>query len=356
MAAGGIVSSLDLHTVAKREFLTEFEDVILAPRGMAHLVQFTGPTGTNAVEAALKVARLATGRTNIVAFTNAFHGMSQGSLSVTGNRDKRSGAGLPLGGVTRLPYDGYSEINGLSFLRQALKDKSSGIDHPAAIILELVQGEGGMNVASEAWLAELQKLASQHGILIIVDDIQAGCGRTGRFFSFDGSQLKPDIICLSKSIGGMGLPLSIVLLDPKVDVWTPGQHNGTFRGNNLAFVAATAALRHYWRDPKFVQSLAEKEECLDHSLRDYVSKFPAQAPRLMGRGLMRGVKWAQEGLAENISKACYDRGLLVETCGPSDEVVKLLPPLTVDDASLSKAVDILTEATTAALSHTVPAR
>src|SRR3954471_4196139 len=245
----GITHSLDLHTTAKERFLEAMHDIILAPRGLGdYVMQFVGPTGTNAVEAALKIARKATGRTNVIYFTNGFHGVSMGALSVTGNSSLRPAAGVPLANTTAMPFDGYfgEGVDTIAQLETQLSDPSSGMELPAAGILETVQGEGALHAASTEWLKRLEALCQKMKILMIVDDIQAGCGRTGTFFSFEPAGLKPDIITLSKSLSGFGLPLALVVLKRSLDVWKPGEHNGTFRGNNHAFVTATAALESYW--------------------------------------------------------------------------------------------------------------
>lgn len=339
----GVISSLDLHTRAKAEFLEALRDVILRPRGLDYVVQFVGPTGTNAVEASLKLARLKTGRTNIVAFTNGYHGVSLGALAATGNGSKRAAAGHPLGFITRLPYDGYLDgVSAPTLLDRLLKDPGSGIDLPAAIIVETIQGEGGLNVASKDWLRQIQDTARHHGALLIIDDIQAGCGRSGSFFSFEDLGIAPDIICLSKSIGGIGLPLSLVLIARDLDVWTPGQHNGTFRGNNLAFVAARAALEYYWSTPDFENSLKLKSELFERGLTRIASRFDQVSVR--GRGLMRGLAIADLDAATNVSRYCFEAGLICETCGPEDHVVKLLPPLTISDSDLLEGIDIIENA------------
>ena len=200
----GITHGLDLHTKAKGEFLEAFNEKILKPRNLDYVVQFTGPTGTNAVEAALKLARNVTGRENIIAFTNGFHGVSLGALAATGNSHHRGAAGVSLSGVSRVPYDGYlgEDIDTTAYLEKVLDDSSSGIDLPAAVIVETVQGEGGINAASFEWLRNLEKVCRDHEILLIVDDIQAGCGRTGSYFSFEEAGITPDIVTLSKSLGG----------------------------------------------------------------------------------------------------------------------------------------------------------
>ncbi len=202
----GIIQGLDMATTAKREFLTRFNDVILLPRGFEYKIQFPGPVGNNAVEAALKLARKETSRRNIIFFINAFHGMTLGALAVTYNPYKRAGAGVPLNNSVAMPFDGYAgeTEDTIDYMEQYLKN-CKGSDIPAAVILETIQGEGGVNVAGIRWLQRLESLARKYEMLIIADDIQMGCGRTGTFFSFESAGIKPDMICLSKSLTGYGL-------------------------------------------------------------------------------------------------------------------------------------------------------
>ncbi len=344
LAGDGILHSLDLHTQAKRAFLEEFERTVLLPRAMDHKVQFPGPTGTNAVEAAFKLARKATKRPTILAFTNAYHGMTLGALAATGNTFARAGAGLPLLGTAFAPYDGWNGLSSAACLVQLermLTDASSGLDMPAAVVLEGVQGEGGINVASTEWLRGVEALCRRLGILIIVDDIQAGCGRTGSFFSFEPAGIKPDIILLSKAIGGIGMPMSLVLMRPELDLWKPGEHNGTFRGFNLSFVAATAALRHYWRDDAFMRQVAAKAEVVRTRLGALREACPAAGFTVRGRGLMQGLHCPDPALAARISKQAWQDGLIAERSGPDDEVVKVMPPLTISDDELGRGLDIL---------------
>lgn len=340
----GVVTSLDLHTLAKQQFLERFRDVILAPRKMDYVVQFTGPTGTNAVEAALKLARLVTRRTNVVAFTNGFHGASLGALAATGNGHMRSASGLPLTGVTRFPYEGYDDSIDVDLLDRLLSDPGSGIDSPAAFLVETVQGEGGLRAASRRWLRELQAVARRHDALLIVDDIQAGCGRTGTFFSFEAAELEPDLVCLSKSISAVGLPMSVVLIRRSLDRWKPGQHNGTFRGNNLAFVAGRVALEKYWDDRTFVSGLPVRAAALEELLQELLTRHKVLCREVRGRGFMRGLVLGDAGLAGAVSRESFARGLIVETCGPHGEVIKLLPPITLDAGGIRHGMSVLSEA------------
>jgi diaminobutyrate-2-oxoglutarate transaminase len=340
----GITHGLDMHSDAKANFLTVLNKHILEPRELNYKVQFTGPTGTNAVEAAIKLARKVTGRTNIVAFTNGFHGCSAGALAATGNQHHRGGAGAPLGGVSRIPYEGYAGVDGLALFETMLNDNSGGLDKPAAVLLEVVQGEGGLNAASSQWLQKLTKICKQHDILVIVDDIQAGCGRTGTFFSFEPSGIKPDIVTLSKSIGGYGLPMAVVLLKPELDIWKPGEHNGTFRGNNHAFVTAAKAIETYWSTPDFEQHIAERSQQIQTVIQRSLKRYPSLFVQGKGRGMMSGIECKNGDIASAISAACFDNGMIIETAGPDDEVVKFFCPLTISESELEKGLSIFDKA------------
>ena len=344
----GIAHGLDMFTDAKEHFLSTFERLVLRPRGMTHQLQFTGPTGANAVEAAMKLARKVTGRTNIIAFTNGFHGVTLGALAATGNGKHRGGASTPLSGVTRAAYDGYHgpDINTADLLERELSDPSSGIDAPAAIIVETVQGEGGLNAASPEWLRQIQAIARKHGALFIIDDIQAGCGRTGGFFSFDGMGLSPDIITMAKSLSGMGLPLAMTLIKPEHDIWKPAEHNGTFRGNNHAFVTAAAALEKFWSDDRFISDVNEKARYLGERLAAIADEHGLTTK---GRGMMVGIDAGSGGNAAAICKACFAKGLIIETSGSFDEVVKVLCPLTISLDQLTAGIDIMETAFDAVL-------
>ncbi|MFP3944984.1 MAG: diaminobutyrate--2-oxoglutarate transaminase [Alphaproteobacteria bacterium] len=341
----GVSHGLDMATEAKETFLTRFREVILEPRGMKHKVLFPGPTGTNTVESALKLARLITGRDTIVSFTNAFHGMTLGALAATGNAMKREGAGLPLNGIFRLPFDGYmgEGVDTLDLFETMLADSGSGLGLPAAVIVETVQGEGGINAARFEWLKRLETICREWKMLLIVDDIQAGCGRTGAFFSFEQAGLDPDIICLSKSISGYGLPMALTLVRPEHDIFKPGQHNGTFRGNSLAFVTATVALER-WKDGSLEKEIAKKSETVFDVLNGLARDYPRAVARVKGRGLMCGLEMATGELSGAVAKEAFKRGLLVETAGSDDEVVKLFPPVTIEEDGLKKGLDILKEA------------
>jgi diaminobutyrate-2-oxoglutarate transaminase len=341
----GVTHALDMHTVAKRDFLETFTEVVTRPRELDYKVMFPGPAGANAVEAALKLVRKVTGRESIINFTNAFHGMTLGALSVTGNSMKRGGAGIPLVHATPMPFDNYldGQVPDFLWFERLLGDSGSGLNEPAAVIVETVQGEGGINVARDEWLRGLADLCKRHGMLLIVDDVQMGCGRTGPFFSFESSGIEPDIVCLSKSIGAFGLPLALTLIKPELDVWEPGEHNGTFRGVSPAFVAATEAIRTYWRDDKLEKSTLAKGEQIGRVMTELAVAHPETPMRAKGRGLARGLSFESGDLAGKVCRAAFERGLLMETSGPDDEVVKVMPPLTITDEELAQGLEIVSE-------------
>lgn len=344
IAADGLTHSLDMATSAKREFLEKLNALILEPRHLRYKVQFTGPTGTNAVEAALKLARKFTGRQTVVHFMNSFHGMSMGSLAVTGSVSKRASAGVSLHSTLPMFFDGDlgPGTDTIEYFSAFLDNSENGVGVPAAVIVETVQAEGGVKVASSQWLRRLEEVTRRHGILLIVDDIQAGCGRTGDFFSFEEAGITPDIVCLSKSISGYGLPMSLVLMQPDIDVWEPGEHTGTFRGNNLAFVTAATAL-DYWRDDSFSEAIHETSRYAATLLNQIAQSDRDTGAYVRGRGLMQALVFADEGLAQEVSRAAFGRGLLIETCGARDEALKLLPPLTINREELELGISILAE-------------
>ncbi len=338
----GIVHGLDMATVAKRQFLCTLDEVIFRPRKLNYKVQFTGPTGTNAVETALKLARRVKRRSNVIAFTNGYHGLTMGSLAVTGNdfyRDEHYGA---RNNADNLPFDGYfgPDTNTVTYLRKFISDKSSGVDLPAAVIVETVQGEGGINVASDTWLRELEQVCREYDIILIVDDIQMGNGRTGTFFSFERAGIVPDMVTVSKSIGG-GLPMALLLMRPELDQWKPGEHTGTFRGNNLAFIAAAEALNAYWRDDAFATAVRHKGKIMQTLLERLVASYPDLNIRLRGVGMVWGIDFPCEGFAAAVSKRAFEKGLVIELAGSEDNVVKFLPALTTDEAVLREGIAII---------------
>ena len=353
IASDGLVHGLDMATEAKEAFMEAFDRLILQPRGRRYKLQFTGPTGTNAVEAALKLARNVTHRHSVVAFTQAFHGVTLGALAVTAGAHYRNAAGLAPAGTTFVPYDGYlgAGMDTTEYLDHLLRDAGSGLDRPAAVIVETIQAEGGVNVASAQWLQSLERVCRQNDVLLIVDDIQAGCGRTGPFFSFEEAGISPDIVTLSKSLSGYGLPFSLVLLKPELDSWKPGEHNGTFRGHNLAFVTARAALEAYWQDDNLTREVRRKSRLVRGWLQEIAADDPVRECSVRGRGLIQALDCGSGDLAWRICALAFQNGLVIERSGSDGRVVKYLSPLTISDEELFEGMCILKESTTRAFAE-----
>ena len=342
--SNGVTHSLDMYTVAKRDFIDAFVSTIMKPRNMSHKLQFMGPTGTNAVEAALKIARRSTGRETVFAFSHGFHGMTLGSLACTANDYFRNASGVPLNNVHRIPFEHMTAGDGsdIDLLRKQLEDPSSGIKPPAAFILEPIQAEGGVNIATEKWLHALQKLAKDVGALFILDDIQAGCGRTGSYFSFDGMGLDPDVVTLAKGLGGMGTPIAMNLVKPEHDKhWSPGEHTGTFRGQNLSFIAGREGIR-YFENEDFMNEVKRKGKIMAERLEKIAAQTNVEK---RGKGMMQALDVLDGDKAKAIARECFDNGMLFGPCGTQGRVLKLIPPLTIPDADLNEGLDIFESAT-----------
>lgn len=344
--ADGVLHSLDMMTGAKRDFIQGFVETILQPRGMDYKLQFMGPTGTNAVEAALKLARKVTGRSQVVAFTQGFHGMTLGALACTANEVFRNVSGVSLDNVMHWPFETHEGggLESLETLAAMYRNTSSGLDKPAAFIVEPIQAEGGVNVASEAWLQALQALAKETGALLILDDIQAGCGRTGQYFSFEGMGLEPDIVTLAKGIGGLGTPMAMNLVKPEHDKhWKPGEHTGTFRGQNLSFVAGREALR-FFEDDALMSETRAKGDTMRRALEAIATKYQGKGFSVRGKGMMQALDVEDGALAKAIAQDCFEHGMLFGPCGVGGQVLKLIPPLTIPTEELDAGLDILTQA------------
>ena len=345
LESDGIIHSLDMFTSAKRDFIEFFESKVLEPRGFNYKIQFPGPTGTNAVEAALKLARKVKKRNNIFAFMGAFHGMTLGSLSMTTDRDSREGAGVVLTDVTHIPTPYmFPELDVLKYMQTLIDDDHSGISKPAAVFVEPVQADGGIHVFSVEFLKGLREFCTRNDILLVCDDIQVGSARTGTYFSFERAGIVPDIVTLSKSIGGYGMPFALVLFKPELDVWNPGEHNGTFRGSQLSIVAAKAGLEIMLND-NIEAEVRRKGEIIAEYLgkvKDINESFDVR-----GIGFMWGVdcnKVKPDVVSRAIVRECFDNGLIVERAGRNNDVVKLMPCLLADDETLKKGLDIFVNA------------
>lgn len=339
-----IINALDMYTIAKAEFLETFNKQILEPRNMNYRIMCCGPTGANGVEAALKLARKNKKRTGIIAFGGAFHGMSLGALAITTDRISREGGGIPLENVNFIPYDGTRNFDSLAYLRWALEDDHSGIDKPAAIILETIQAEGGINIATAEWLRGIRRICTEHDILMIVDDIQVGNGRTGTFFSFENAGIVPDMVILSKSISGFGIPMALLLIKPEYDIFRPAEHNGTFRGNQLGFVGATAGIDYYVK-----HLLDEEVKRKGKIIEDYLFreiKVIDNEIIIRGKGMIWGLDFStiDPKYALDLVHQSFNRGVICEVAGRKDSVLKIMPPLTIEDEVLIEGLDIIKKA------------
>lgn len=347
LSQDNIINALDMYTKAKEEFLTTFDEKILKPRNLNYKVMCCGPTGTNANEAALKLARKNTGRMNVIAFSGAFHGMTLGSLALTTDKTSREGASLPLTNVTFAPYDGT--LDSIAYLKWILEDDHSGIEKPAAIFLETLQAEGGINVASVEWLKEIRKICTENDILMVCDDIQVGIGRTGTFFSFERAGIQPDMVVLSKSISGFGMPMALLLIRPDLDIFRPAEHNGTFRGNQLSFIGGTAGV-NYFVEHHLDEEVQRKAVIVEKFIQEEILPLDSRLS-YRGMGLMWGIDFGavDPALALEAVHEAFDRHLVCEVAGRKDGVLKLMPPLTIPDDVLKEGLAIVKEAVAAVL-------
>lgn len=340
----GVLHALDMYTAPKRDFIEYFEQNVIRARGFDYKIQFVGPTGTNAVEAALKLARKVKKRQNVFALMGAFHGMTLGSLALTTNADSRAGAGVPLNNVTHVPAPYmFPGLDTVEYMERLITDDHSGVEKPAAIILETTQADGGIYVLPTEWLQRVRALCDKHDILMIVDDVQVGCGRTGWFFSFERAGITPDIVTMSKSIGGYGMPFAITLLKPELDLWKPGEHNGTFRGYQLSLVAAKAGLE-YMLNEQVEDAVREREQIVAKFMREEIETIDSRIAT-RGIGLLWGVDFgAFEGdVAKAVITEAFKNGLIVERVGRRDSVVKVMPELKVPLETLEKGLQILAQ-------------
>ncbi len=340
LAEDTIINALDLYTEAKAAFLTTLEQQILEPRKLNYKVMCCGPTGTNAIEAALKLARKNKKRTNVFAFSGAFHGMSLGSLAMTTDQTSREGAGVPLNNVTFVPYENKC-VDSIEYIRHTLEDDHSGVALPAAIFVETTQAEGGINVSSVEWLKELRAICDEYDILLVVDDIQVGNGRTGYFFSFERAGIVPDMVVLSKSISGFGMPMALLLMKPELDIFRPAEHNGTFRGNQLSFVGGKAGIE-YFNNFHIGEEVQRKAKIIDNFMKNEILPIDSRLS-YRGIGLIWGIDFMKiDGKkALDCSHACFDKGLVIELAGRHDSVLKLMPALTIEDEVLNEGLQII---------------
>jgi diaminobutyrate-2-oxoglutarate transaminase len=364
--SGAPLHVLDLATPVKDEFTETLLGVL--PRELAAdaRIQFCGPSGADAVEAALKLARTATGETGLITFTGAYHGMTAATLAASGNTSARTAARVSDAGVTRLPFPqdyrcpyGVGGEGGVRIaterLRRLLADPGSGLTPPAALLVEPVQGEGGVIPAPDDWLRAVRETTRAHCIPLIADEVQTGLGRTGALWGVDHAGIAPDVMVLSKAIGG-GLPLAVIVYRSSLDRWTEGAHAGTFRGHQLAMAAGTATIK-YVLEHDLSTRARKVGERIERALREAARQYPVIGD-VRGRGLMLGIEIvypdaapdalgarpAAPGLARRLRADAVERGLLVELGGHHGAVLRLLPPLTITDAEADRVIGILTDA------------
>ena len=344
LESDGIVHALDMYTVPKENFINYFEEKILKPRKLDYKIAFPGPTGTNSIELALKLARKVKQRPYIWAFTGAFHGMTLGALALTTESAARKAAGVPLNYTVHIPapYSMDGNFDSIAYMEQLLSDDHSGYEKPAAIIIETVQQEGGIHVFSKEFLKDLQALCDKYDILLICDEVQIGCSRSGTFFSFERADIVPDIVCMSKSIGGYGIPFAVTLLKKELDVFKPGEHNGTFRGCQLSMVAGLAALE-MTVEQDIPAQVRRKEKIVKEYLDKEIKPLLKGKMEIRGIGLSWGIEFNDGKLARAVLDKCFEKKLIIELAGSYDSVLKIMPSLVIEDELLLKGLNIVKE-------------
>lgn len=344
LESDGIIHALDMYTVPKENFINYFEEKILKPRKLDYKIAFPGPTGTNSIELALKLARKVKQRPYIWAFTGAFHGMTLGALALTTESAARKAAGVPLNYTVHIPapYSMGGNFDSIAYMKQLLSDDHSGYEKPAAIIIETVQQEGGIHVFSKEFLKDLRALCDKYDILLICDEVQIGCSRSGTFFSFERADIVPDIVCMSKSIGGYGIPFAVTLFKKELDVFKPGEHNGTFRGCQLSMVAGLAALE-MTVEQDIPAQVRRKEKIVKEYLDKEIKPLLKGKMEIRGIGLSWGIEFNDGKLARAVLDKCFEKKLIIELAGSYDSVLKIMPSLVIEDELLLKGLNIVKE-------------
>ena len=342
LRAGKLLHSLDTFTVEKRRFLESMQRYVLAPRQLDMVIQTVGPTGATAVEAALQLAQRITGNRAVVGFAGSYHGMSYRAASISASMAGRA-TSAHLKDFVALPFVENVTDEDLELLDRTLRNTIDG-QRIGALIIEPTQGEGGARPFDPAYLRAIRERCTELGIIVIADEVQAGVGRTGSFFSFESSGLDPDIVCVSKSISGLGLPMALNLVRRSLDSWTPGEFSGTFRGNNLAFATSATMLETYWADSTLEKSTGQRGLAVRTALQNMSDEFGDGGFIVRGNGLLCGLDVGSTELAARIADASFERHLIVETCGAGDTTVKLLPALVINDEQLHDGLTRLSDA------------
>src|SRR5476649_342980 len=360
LTSGLPMHTLDLTTVVKDAF-SETLLSLLPNQGRDYCLQFCGPSGADAVEAALKLAKTYTGRSGVISFSGGYHGMTHGALAVTGNLSPKEAVNGMMPEVQFMPYPhlyrcplgigGEAGVKALTYyFENLINDVESGVRKPAAVILEAVQGEGGVNPAPVEWLQRIRKVTQEHGILLIIDEVQAGFCRTGKLFAFEHAGIEPDIIVMSKAIGG-GLPLAVLGIKKQFDAWAPGHHTGTFRGNQLAMATGLTTLQHL-KDHNIADKVAVQGEWLKGKLAELQKRYPVIG-NVRGLGLMIGIEMVKPNEAQDhmgcypadgelsalLQKKCFEAGLILERGGRNGCVLRLLPSLLITNDELGIFLD-----------------
>lgn len=337
------LSSIDRLTLARQEFRQTLQDEVLAPAGFRYLVQFTGRTGAGGVDAAIRLARRLTGRLDVMAFRHDVSGSDDGAVAAMADicLNRYTASDLPR--VLFMPYDGCQgpDVDTVAHFERMLGRIVSDRKLPAAVVVETVMSEGGLNALTWRWLKELEKVCRAYGILLIMDDTSVGCGRTGAYFSFETAGIQPDMVVLSKSLSGFGLPMSILLRHVCLPV-SIQEASGSTAYDELALLSATHAVREYWAGGRLAQELRRKECLLRDWLENTACSHPEACLGVRGRGLVQGLVFpAGHGLASRVVEVARSRGLVLDTCGAQDEVIRIMPALTIEESQLMRGLEII---------------
>lgn len=360
--SGSPLHTLDLTTPTKDEFIETIHSIL--PFGMAKdvKIQFCSPSGTDATDAAIKLCKIATKRSTVIAFSGGYHGMGHGAMAVTGNCYAKSQVPNLMPGVQFMPYPySYRCPMGLggeagtkacaSYFERLLKDPESGVSKPACVIIEPIQGEGGVIPAPVEFLQAIRRVTAELDIPLICDEIQCGMGRSGRVFAFEYANIVPDVILASKAIGGTQ-PMSVVIYNKKLDVWGPGSHAGTFRGNQLAMAAGTVVMKRISK-PEFLADVVRKGELFKNRLLSLQKECPIIGD-VRGKGLMLGIEFVDPNgekdlmghplesgtICARVQKECFEHGLVMEKGGRYGSVMRCLTALNISDEDLLKGIEI----------------
>ncbi|QOZ13497.1 aminotransferase class III-fold pyridoxal phosphate-dependent enzyme [Bradyrhizobium sp. CCBAU 51765] len=345
LASDAVVNGFKMATSAKLKFVETFRSVVLRERSLPqYRFEFPGPSGANAIDVALEFSRKVTGRQNVVLFTRGHSGVRPESIALGADGLRRPAVDVSQRGLTLVPYDGYlgTVVRTTDYWRRLLLEQYSGVAPPAAILVEAVQRKNGMNVARKEWLRSIQAIAKETGAVLILDDRQMGCGRTGEFFSFEFAGLSPDLVLMSNSLTGCGLPMSMLLIKDEIDHTWPVEHDGTEK-NDIAFAAASAAINIYWRDCILSEEVQRMGELVRRRL-SAIASYSGSSFSVRGKGLALGFDCQTSEIAEATTRNAFARGLFIERCASVGEVIQFLPALTIDGETLNQGLEIFEEA------------